>query len=59
MVLAFGVDIDDERGREFLSKVNYRVTKVPDFLLFIGGKLQPLPTTIRTIDDFDKYLESI
>lgn len=57
-ILAAAVDIDDFRGKAFLYKLKYNLTKVPDFLLFVNGKFQQLPIYVKTINDFDSYLRN-
>jgi thiol-disulfide isomerase/thioredoxin len=37
-VVAAVVDVNDHRGREFLTKLGYQVTGVPDYLKFVHGR---------------------
>lgn len=38
-VIAAAVDVNDHRGKEFLTKMNYYLTGVPDYLKFVHGRL--------------------
>lgn len=54
-VLCFKVDVDDERGREFLKKIGYNLHAVPDFLKFVKGKRILSNIKGRTIKDMIEF----
>jgi len=37
-VIVAAVDINDARGKEFLTKMGYTISGVPDYLKFVRGK---------------------
>lgn len=37
-VIAAVVDVNDHRGKEFLTKLGYKLEGVPDFLKFVNGR---------------------
>lgn len=54
-VIAAAVDVNDERGKEFLTKMGYTMTGVPDYLKFVQGRLvqeKPLGRNLNSLVQF-------